>query len=85
MKWVLVSTSNFERGLKRLSSVNLDRARITLEEIVLDPYSFKELKGRLGELRSARFGTHRIIYTPNEKQMEIVLLSVEQRSSVYKR
>jgi mRNA-degrading endonuclease RelE of RelBE toxin-antitoxin system len=39
----------------------------TLEEIANDPYSFKELKGKFGDLRSARFGKHRIIFTIIER------------------
>lgn len=85
MTWSLVSTANFERGLKRLSSVGLERARTTLTEIANDPYSFKELRGRFRNLRSARFGGHRIIYTINEDRKEVVLLAVEPRGSAYER
>ena len=71
--------------MKRLSSLDLDRARGTLEEIAKDPYSFKELRGRFRNLRSARFGGHRIIYTINEDRKEIILLAVEPRGSAYER
>jgi len=68
-----------------LSSVDLERARSTVEEIASDPYSFKELRGRFRRLRSARFGDHRIIYTINADRKEIVLLAVEPRGSAYER
>jgi mRNA-degrading endonuclease RelE of RelBE toxin-antitoxin system len=68
-----------------LSSLDLDRARGTLEEIVRDPYSFKELRGRFRNLRSARFGDRRIIYTINEGRKEIILLAAEPRGSAYER
>ena len=71
--------------MKRLSSVDLERARRTVEEIANDPYSFKELRGRFRSLRSARFGGHRIIYTINAGRKEIVLLAVEPRGSAYER
>lgn len=71
--------------MKRLSSLDLNRARSRLEEIARDPYSFKELRGRFRNLRSARFGGHRIIYTVNEDQKEIILLAVEPRGSAYER
>ena len=45
MTWALVLTANFERGLKRLSARDFERGRSKLEEIVADPYSFKELRG----------------------------------------
>lgn len=85
MTWTLVTTANFERGLRRLSSVDLARARGLLEEIAKDPYSFKELKGRFRDLRSARFGDHRMVYTVVKSRDEIVLLALEPRSSVYQR
>jgi len=49
--------------MKRLSSTDFNRSKQTLEEIGNDPYSFKELRGKFRNLRSARFGKHRIIYT----------------------
>lgn len=85
MTWTLVSTANFERGLRKLSALDLRRAQRILEEITSDPYSFKELRGRFRDLRSARFGGHRVIYTINEDRKEIVLLSAEARASVYER
>ncbi len=56
-----------------------------INELVVDPYSFKELAGKFKEIRSARFGDHRIIYSINESKKEIILLALESRSSVYKR
>jgi mRNA-degrading endonuclease RelE of RelBE toxin-antitoxin system len=85
LSYALVATSNFDRGMKRLSSGDFIRSRQTLEEIASDPYSFKQLKGKFKDLRSARFGKHRIIYTIIESKKEVVLLAVEPRSSVYER
>ena len=85
MSYALVATANFDRGMKRLSSTDFNRSRQTLEEIANDPYSFKELKGKFRDLRSARFGKHRIIYTIIESKEEVILLAVEPRSSVYER
>jgi mRNA-degrading endonuclease RelE of RelBE toxin-antitoxin system len=85
LSYALVATANFDRGMKRLSSTDFNRSRQTLEEIANDPYSFKELKGKFRDLRSARFGKHRIIYTIIESKKEVILLAVEPRSSVYER
>ena len=85
MAYALVSTSNFERGLRRLSSSDLDRAQDVVRGIVEDPYSFKELRGKFRHLRSARFGAHRVIYTVSEARHEVVLLAVEPRGSAYGR
>lgn len=85
MTYFIVSTSNFARGLKRLSDIETRRAQQVIRELVVDPYSYKELAGKFKEIRSARFGDHRIIYSVNDAKKEIVLLAVEARSSVYKR
>ena len=69
--------------MKRLSSIDIERSRTALEEIARDPYSFKELRGRFRDLRSARVGGRRIIYTINGSRREVVLLAVEPRGSVY--
>jgi mRNA-degrading endonuclease RelE of RelBE toxin-antitoxin system len=53
-----------------------------IKEIIEDPYSYKELKGQLKNLRSARFGDFRIIYRINERQ-EIVELITVGHSHVY--
>ncbi|MBI3859818.1 MAG: type II toxin-antitoxin system RelE/ParE family toxin [Thaumarchaeota archaeon] len=71
--------------MRRLSPDDFNRSRQTLNDIAEDPYSFKELKGRFRNLRSARFGNHRIIYTVMESKEEIVLLAVEPRKSAYDR
>ena len=56
---------------------------IVITELVRDPYSYKELKGQLADLRSARFGDFRIIYRINEEQKAVELISVGHRASVY--
>lgn len=85
MSYALVSTSNFERGMRRLSPADLKRSRQTLNGIASDPYTFKELWGRFRGLRSARFGDHRIVYAIVEAKKQIILLAVEPRGSVYER
>jgi mRNA-degrading endonuclease RelE of RelBE toxin-antitoxin system len=85
LSYALVATANFERGMRRLSSTDFDRSKQTLEEIAKTPYSFKELKGKFRNLRSARFGKHRIIYTIIEAKKEVILLAAEPRRSVYER
>jgi mRNA-degrading endonuclease RelE of RelBE toxin-antitoxin system len=85
LSYVLVAAANFERGMRRLSYSDFNRAKQTLEEVASNPYSFKELKGKFRNLRSARFGKHRIIYTVVESEKEVILLVVEPRRSVYER
>lgn len=85
MNYILISTTNFSRGLKRLSKDDESRARKTLGEIVTDPYSFKQLRGRYQELRSARFGNYRIVYAIKEQEKEVILLAIELRGTIYQR
>lgn len=85
MSYALVATANFDRGMKRLSSTDFNRSKQALEEIANDPHSFKELKGKFRDLRSARFGKHRMTYTIIESKKEVILLAVEPRRSVYER
>ncbi|MGI0079739.1 MAG: type II toxin-antitoxin system RelE family toxin [Nitrososphaerales archaeon] len=85
MTYQIVATSNFARALRKLSGIDKLRAQKVIEELVTDPYSCKELAGRFKDLRSARFGDHRVIYSINETAKEIIFLAVESRSSVYKR
>ncbi len=85
MSYILVSTSNFKRGLSRLSNDEKLRARKTLEEISNDPYSFKQLRGRYQELRSARLGNYRIVYAIKEQDKEVILLAIELRGTIYQR
>jgi mRNA-degrading endonuclease RelE of RelBE toxin-antitoxin system len=76
LSYALVATSNFERGMKRLSNTDFNRSKQILEDVASNPYSFKELKGKFRNLRSARFGKHRIIYTIVESKKEVILLAV---------
>ena len=85
MSYALVSTSNFERGMRRLSPADFRRSTDLSKEIASDPHSFKELWGKFRGLRSARFGGHRIIYAIKEDKNQVVLLAVEPRGSVYER
>ncbi|MFI5419998.1 MAG: type II toxin-antitoxin system RelE/ParE family toxin [Nitrososphaerales archaeon] len=85
MAYSIISTTNFTRGVRKLSTSDKLRAEKVVEQLISDPYSFKELAGKFKSLRSARFGDHRIIYSVNERAKEIILLAIEPRSSVYER
>jgi mRNA-degrading endonuclease RelE of RelBE toxin-antitoxin system len=85
LSYALVATANFARGMRRLSYMDFNRGKQTLEEVASNPYSFKELKGKFRNLRSARSRKHRIIYTVVESEKEVILLAVEPRRSVYER
>ncbi len=71
------------RELKRIS----ERHRIALKEIVDDlqeaPYMGKPLSRELSRKYSYRIGMYRIIYTINERDQIIFILTVGHRATVY--
>lgn len=54
-----------------------------LERIQKDPYLGKPLGGELKGLRAERVSTFRIIYRIVEEAVEVVILVIEHRKSVY--
>ncbi|MCP8321987.1 MAG: type II toxin-antitoxin system RelE/ParE family toxin [archaeon] len=83
MKYRIIITNTFDRGMRRLMLTNRQRARQLIKEIQANPYAFKELGGKLRGLRSARFGDYRIIFAIDERQKVVILFSVRPRERVY--
>ncbi len=83
MTYNVAVTNRFRRDERKLDNKTRDRMYSSIEQIVEEPYSYKELKGQLKNLRSARFGDFRIIYRINETQKIVELMTVGHRSSVY--
>lgn len=83
MTYSIAVTNRFRRDERKLDSKTRNRMYNLLAQIAEDPYSYKELKGQLETLRSARFGDFRIIYRINEKQKIVELIAVGHRRSVY--
>lgn len=54
-----------------------------LQRICKDPYIGKPLGGELKGLRSERVSTFRIVYRIYEKTVEVLILVIEHRKSVY--
>ena len=83
MKYRIIVTNPFDKGMRRLMPRDRERARQLIEKIQAEPYTFKELSGNLRGLRSARFGNYRIVYTVDEKRKAIVLASIRPRERAY--
>lgn len=83
MRYRLIITNPFDRGMRKLMPDDRDRARQLIKEIQTEPYGFKELGGRLKGLRSARFGNYRIVYSIDERQRAVILASVRPRERAY--
>ena len=54
-----------------------------LERIQKDPYLGKPLQGELKGLRSERVSSFRIVYRIYEHAVEVLILVIEHRKSVY--
>lgn len=83
MTYNVAVTNRFRKDERKLDSKTRDRMYGIVAQVAEDPYSYKELKGELKNLRSARFGDFRIIYRINERQKTIELIAVGHRGSVY--
>ena len=56
-----------------------------LEELAKDPLMGKPLQGPLKGLRSYRIGKLRIVYKQIKTHLEVIVISIERRKSVYRR
>ena len=54
-----------------------------IERISKDPESGKPLRGELKGIWSERVATFRVLYKINKKEIEIIILIIEHRKSVY--
>ena len=72
-------------AVKQLKKLPLKEQRKVLKKIVLifeDPYSGKQLKGELADLRSIRAWPYRIIYELGSNS--VIIYSIAHRQSAYK-
>jgi len=83
MTYNVAVTNRFRKDERKLDNKTRDRMYVVIAQLAQDPYSYKELRGQLKDLRSARFGDFRIIYGINEKQKIVELIAVGHRGSVY--
>ena len=68
--------------------IGIEAAKKILEairkELLSNPRSGKQLKGREGILWSYRIGDYRIIYTFDEKELFVLVVRVGHRKEVYR-
>ena len=83
MTYNVAVANRFRKDERRLDKRTRDRMYVVIAQLAQDPHSYKELKGQLKDLRSARFGDFRVIYRINEKQKIVELIAVGHRGSVY--
>lgn len=68
-----ISDPKLKRGVNRV-----------IDQLKEDPYQFKKLSGPLSLLRAAKTFSFRILYQIQNKQLMILVVSIEHRREVYR-
>ena len=68
-----VLDSKLKRGINRI-----------IEKLKEDPFQFKQLSGPLTGLRSAKTFSFRVIYRVLNKQLIVVVITIEHRKQVFR-
>jgi mRNA interferase RelE/StbE len=79
----LVPTKEFLRSLEKLEKQTNQRVIRSIEDLALNPFLGKPLRGELQGLYSLRVGGYRIIYSINTRKLELILHAAKHRSKVY--
>jgi len=82
-KYRLELTSRFDKELHKLPRQVMSRIAENIEELKVNPHSFKRLHGELEGLYSMRVGDYRVIYIVDEDKGRVILLSAAHRRRVY--
>ncbi len=83
MRYKLILSEKFDRAFSQLERTLQDRVVEGLKELAEEPYSGKQLKGKLKGLLSLRVGKYRILYQVQEEKLLIVVISLGHRKHVY--
>jgi len=82
-KYRLELTPRFDKELHKLPRQVMSRIGENIEELKVNPHSFKRLHGELEGLYSMRVGDYRVTYIVNEDKRRVILLSAAHRRKVY--
>jgi mRNA interferase RelE/StbE len=80
----LVFTDKAKRQYSKLDNRVQRQVDKGLQRLVANPQVGKPLRGRLKGIWSERVATYRILYKIKEKEVEILVLVIEHRKSVYR-
>lgn len=72
------------KNLKRLNSLEKQKAKKKIEVLLSNPLAGKKLKGEFSNLRSLKSWPLRIIYLFDPKSQKITITTVDYRGNVYK-
>ncbi len=83
MSYRLETTRRFEKDFRKLARDLKRRIDQHVRTLEAQPYSGKRLRGEFEGSYSLRMGDYRIIYTVDEAEKRVVLLTVAHRGRVY--
>lgn len=72
-----------EKDLKKVDNFYKSKIELAIDEIIINPYEGKKLKGKLADFYSKRVGSYRIIYRIFESEKIIVIVRIGLRQGVY--
>ena len=79
----ILATRSFERSLKKLSMDIQKRILKKLEELEVNPFKGRRLRGNPGVLY-IRIGKFRVFYKVNEQEKTVNIINVSHRRSAYR-
>ena len=86
MNYEIKITNRFKKDFESLKDEKLKiRMKKELETLKIDPYPHKRLHGNLKGFFSLRIGKHRVVYTINEKNKQVLLYFLGHRKGIYDR
>jgi len=77
----LIFTKEFLKKLKHFDRQTQIRVLQGLKGLEVNPFSGKQLAGRLSELKSFRVGDYRIIYQVSEQK--VIIRTIGHRKKIY--
>ncbi len=77
----LIFTKEALKNLKKLDRQEQIRVLKEVKILTVNPLAGKRLVGRLGELRSLRVGTYRVIYQVGNRK--VIILTIGHRKKIY--
>ncbi len=83
MNFRLETTRKFEKDFRKLAADLKHRVDQQVKILETQPYSGKRLRGEFEGSYSFRIGDYRVIYSIDENEKRIVLLTVAHRRTVY--
>lgn len=83
MSYRLEASRRFEKDFRKLPADVKRRIDREIRALENDPYLGKRLRGVLEGTLSFRVGDYRVLYSVNESEKHVILLTVGHRSGVY--